>query len=445
MARKEATVLGAEHRRHAAERLRKSLHRVVRGWIGAGVGERTDALLQGLGWNLPAALVSRLFAGVATLLAARSLGPGEFGEANLALAASLWVQVPLFLGIPAALMHHIPRAAEDERQAWSAAGLWLALPAASATLAVGFGWPRIWAQLHGVRENVWILAVVWCAGFWIYTVCTSLAAAQERFRLRAAVEICFAVAFPSIIAVLWLADRLHAESYVLSFAVAYAIAGSVAVPACWPRRIRGKGIAVRCGRLLRYGLLASLGGVAHALLQSMGRLIANRHLSIDEVGILSAYHGASLQTALYFLTFASQIFFPIASRTPDRDALFVKISRIGMRGVPLCAAACACVVVLYVALLGAHYPLRLLEVIVFSVASGLAIFQGILNWYFASAGFRGLAVAVALSLLIGAVNVAAALWCIPRWSTAGAGAALAAAYAAGIVASHVPAIRRWGT
>ena len=67
--------------------------------VGTGVGERTHALLSGLGWVISGAMLARVFTGIATFLAARSLGPDAWGRANLALNATLWLQIPLFLGL----------------------------------------------------------------------------------------------------------------------------------------------------------------------------------------------------------------------------------------------------------------------------------------------------------------------------------------------------------
>src|SRR4051794_25367544 len=91
--------------------------------LGTGMGARTRTVLRGLQWTMPAAFVSRLFAGVATLLTARYLGPAEFGRASLVLATTFWIQVPLFLGLPTALMRFVPVAESKEREKWITTGL----------------------------------------------------------------------------------------------------------------------------------------------------------------------------------------------------------------------------------------------------------------------------------------------------------------------------------
>ena len=118
--------------------------------IGTGIGERTRTFLKGLQWTLPAALLCRLFAGLATLITARHLGPPEFGQASLVLATTFWIQVPLFLGLPAALMRFVPIAGPDEREEWVSTGVFLLALSGAVTLGLGAGFAGFWARLQGV-------------------------------------------------------------------------------------------------------------------------------------------------------------------------------------------------------------------------------------------------------------------------------------------------------
>ena len=91
-----------QHRGEWSEFYRALISRLHERLVGTGMGDRTKAVLRGVAWIAPAALIARVVTGVATLLSARWLGPEAWGHASLALAASLWIQVPLFLGLPAA-------------------------------------------------------------------------------------------------------------------------------------------------------------------------------------------------------------------------------------------------------------------------------------------------------------------------------------------------------
>src|SRR5262245_31301238 len=118
--------------------------------LGFRVGEHTLSLFRGLQWNTPAAFIARVLCGLASLGVARWLGPAGYGEANLALAATLWIQVPLFLGIPTALMHYIPQTPPADRPRLAATGLLLVGLTSVLTLTVGFSFQSYWAHIQGI-------------------------------------------------------------------------------------------------------------------------------------------------------------------------------------------------------------------------------------------------------------------------------------------------------
>src|SRR5689334_1893917 len=245
----------------------KAAHTWHRWLIGSGVGERTRAFLKGLRWTIPAAVMSRFFAGVATMFTARYLGPSEFGQASLVLATTLWVQVPLFLGLPAALMRFIPVSEPKEREAWVGTSLSLLALSGGATLAAGVIWGGFWASLLGVTRNEFQLGLLWCFAFLFYTTATYLAAARERFRMRATLEVLFALLFLLQIGGLWLYKNLHADLYIKAMALSYGLVGLIGLLGQSIGGVVADGFGRRVRSLIVFGLIASTGSIAGALLQ----------------------------------------------------------------------------------------------------------------------------------------------------------------------------------
>jgi O-antigen/teichoic acid export membrane protein len=394
---------------------------------------------------MPAAFLSRLLSGLATLFTARELGPAGFGQASVILATTLWIQVPLFLGLPTALMRFIPVAKPVERESWLATGLSLLAFSGGGTLIIGFTGSRFFASLQGVTQSEFESGLLWCATFLFFTVAAFVSAARERFHIRAALEVVFAALFLAQILVLWFFKNLDASAYVKAMAAAYALVGIVGLFFGRPGRFDLSGFRGQASALLTFGLIASGGSIAGALLQSVGRLIANRYLDLSQVGQLAAYQAASLQMALYFLTFGLHVFVPVAARTPDRNALFRKLTRLSVPVVAGTAVVCAAVLAAYFLVLGRRYHLGMLDLVMFALASGLAAQHGILSWFFSSGSRRGLVAAVTVSLIAGVLNALLGWLWIPRWGVSGAALAAGAGYAGGILACYLPGIRRYGT
>lgn len=414
--------------------------------LGTGIGDRTATALRGMAWTAPAAVVSRVAAGLATLAVARLVGPAEYGRANVAIAATFWLQIPLFLGIPTALLHHVPRGDGAERSAWSGTGVLLMAGTGALTLLLGVILAPLWSGATGIPQAELRLALAWGAGYFPYGIAIGILAARESFRLRALVEVLFAALYPALLVAAWWTGHLDGSAYVLALAGAYVVVGVLALAACVRHlRVELAGTLRRARMLLSHGLVASGAVLANAMLQGTARLVAGRSLDPTDVGLLSAYQSSSIQMALYFVTFAASVFLPIASRTPSRDVLLRKITRLlapvavgsaAFHGVVL--AACFLV-------LGDRYELRLGEWAVFSVAAGLVTSQWLVLWYFLSAGRRGVLAGSVATILAGLVNIAACEAWIPREGVMGAGLAMALAYAVGIGACYLPPIRRMGT
>lgn len=426
-----------------AQTRRERASSALSGLLGSGIGERTAAMLQGLSWNFPAAGATRVLSGLTTVLAARWMGPASFGQANLALAATLWIQVPLFFGLTTAVMHFVPKRDAEGRSGLAADGLALLSFCCAATLGLGWLFRDFWAGLQGLSPEVFLGGLLWCAGFWLYTVSTALLSAQERFKARAGVELAFGLLFPAAALLLWKAWRLGAAPYVAALSAAYLLSGAAGLWKAWPGLPR-PGLAGRAPELLGYGLLAAAGQVTFALLYSLARLVANKALPLSEVGVLSAYQGGSVQFSTYFLAFSIQVFFPLASRAPDRPALFRKLSRLALPLTLGAWAACAACLSLYLLLLGRKYPFLPLEAALFSLGAGLTMTQGFLAWFYASGGRRGMAAAVLVNLAAGLANAAGCVVLIPRLGLAGAAWAFAGAQALSIAACYLPAVRRLG-
>lgn len=418
--------------RSASKRYAKS---VISRITGAGIGDRTRVFLHGAAWTMIGAVLARGLAGGATLLAARCMGPEKFGEASLALAASLWIQVPMLIGIPTAMIHYLPSLTPEKRSEWASMGLSMMTVASLLSLLIANLMSDPLRGWLGVPPHVYKWTLYWCTGYVLYTAGMSWASGEERFSSRAALESLFAGLFLALVAVSRLYKQTTASNYMKSYMVAYGVIGA------WiffqqRRRFGWSHSAAErkhiLFRFLSYGMIVFIGGLASALLLAPGRLVANRFLSSTEVGLLSIYQGGGIQIGSIFSGIGAQVFFPIASRTPDKHALLVKMKQAAsMTLLPGCLGI-TILMALYFKLLGKHYPFDLGIAMMYAFSSYLYVVFGIFSWYFASMGRRGLLAQTLIGLTAGGVNFAACLLFIPRYHIGGAGMAYALGALVGI-------------
>ena len=424
--------------------LRSLTHRIHERLLGTGIGERTSSALHGAAWVTGAAMIARVLTGVTTLLTARWLGPEDWGRANLALAASMWLQIPLFLGLPTAILNTVPRAAPGARGAWARTASLLLFAVGLLTLAGGFALRVPLAKISGMGVEEFSAGLAWCAGIVIYSAAITLLSSLERFRARAVAEVAFALAYPAGVVALHVTGSLSWRGYVWSMAFGYALAGlakilfaRVPLPAIEP------GTAERARHLLSLGVIAVGSSLALALIHALGRQVTHLYFPIDQVGVLSAYQGGSLQMAMYMQGVLTMVFFPVASRTPDRRGLFRKMSRLLAPLSLAASAAFAVLLVVWMSLLGREFPLDALLVATFAIAAGLTTSFGFVAWVLASGGRGGIASSTVAWLVTGAVNAAACVLLVPRLGVLGAGVAVVIGTLAGIGAGFLPPLRRW--
>src|SRR5437879_7821032 len=139
------------------------------------IGDRTRAFIDGISNTFPSVLIAQVLSGITTLYVTRKLGPIEFGRANLSLASTLWIQIPLIAGLPPAMIHYIPQITEEKRRSqFINMALLLSLGLAIVTLGSSYALHGLWAHCLGLETKVVDWGLIWCAGFWVYVLGTTL-------------------------------------------------------------------------------------------------------------------------------------------------------------------------------------------------------------------------------------------------------------------------------
>ena len=398
------------------------IHRFIFRTLALPVGPRTERWLKGFAWIFSSTFLIRLLSGGSTLAAARLMGPAHFGEANLALASALWIQIPLLLGFPLAIQHYTPAKLPEEQAAWLRDGSWMMCATGIVTLLLCMLLSSWLSARLGVSANAFTLSLIWSAGYFVYILGTTPLIALEQFKAKAIVEVLFGLTYVSIIVYGLLHRQLGARRYIAALTIAYALAGLFAIFKTWRQvdwfeRLDSR----RCRLLLSYGFVAMIGSLVNALFQASGKLLVNHYSNVMDVGILSVYQSGSTQISLTLLTAAITVFFPIASRTPDHHQLWVKLRQLMWKGVVPLTALFAAALVVYLRLLGKKYPFDLNCTLVFSLAATCTLYQGLLSWYLAAGGRRRLLLSGVIGLVSGLLFCFCCRWWIPHYHTLGVG------------------------
>ncbi len=398
---------------------------------GEPSSERVRVFVSHLGWVSLGFVVAKALTVAVNVLAGRWLGPAEYGRYNLALSVGAFSSPLMFGGLYLSVVRAVSSAAPRDRGRFYGTTL---------TLAAGMGllWGAVFWALQGPLCR-WLGAppflyqegIAYGAAYGIFLLMTSFLQAESDFRLRAFSEMIFAAVFLTVF-LAW--GRLN-ETHVS--AVGALIAGYAAGGLYLLTRKSG---LFRFGfsrdaaaALISYGAWAMVSALCQSFQMFFLRFVVNRHLSVADVGLLSAYTLSSLFLGFYLAWIFTLVLFPAAAAHPDRAALWRKMQRGGVRlALPMAVFfGLSQAGALWV--LGDDYLFRWDLLIPLALTAVAAVGQSVLGGLAASEGARGLRWTVGVNAATALLTVLMGLFLIPRWGLRGAVATYLITYAAGLL------------
>jgi len=387
-----------------------------------------------VGWITLSFALSKVLSSVAVILVARIYGPEGFARCQMPLIAAQVFNLLVLLGMNNAVIRYGAAKAEPAAEVTFGllANLGMAVFVTAATLL--FLRPISGALGLEPRDTQWALVLGIAYAF--YSFLTGVLQATHRFKARGFVEIAFSVL---ILPGLLLGNQLKPGSYeavLLGYFVSYVLP----VPALvW--LVRG---LLRLSRLQEahrremawYGTYTCLASIGYLLTFVAQPLQVNHYLDDSETGIYRLYCQGSIGMAAFATTAFGTVFFPKASMSQNRRAVWGRLVRLWLRLWPLILAFFAALLVVVVYLSGHHeYPLKPGYLALFSLASLLICIQSTFGQLLAAIGVNIMKWALLTSLLSGLINYVATMVLVPRLGIAGAAWALILNYAVTLLAT----------
>lgn len=400
--------------------------------LRAGRTQGAARFLKDLGWIGVSFTAARIVSGLCSILAARLLGPEEYGRVGLAVAAGSLLSTLMLLGMNAAIVRY----GAGGPGASSAFGIGARLAGVGflvTTVALIAGGRRL-GELLGLPAAILWSGWAYATAFSGYALAAGILQALGRFAQRGWTEIGLAgltlAFFGSGLAL----HRPSFASLVLAYVSALAV---VAAATLWPLRSQVLPQPQDGGRrspMIRYGIYTMGCGVGFFLTSTVQALLLNALLSTRDVGIYAAHTLASVGLAMFVGSLFSTVFFPKASASTDRRRLWRGLWKAWLFAlVPsfLAFALAQCVVLV---LMGrAVFIPEPRRIALFALGSCVVLMQTSVGQVIGAEGVRGARLGLVMSLAMGGLNLAGSLTLIPRFGIEGAVAAMTVSYAVGLV------------
>jgi len=371
-------------------------------------------------------LVGSLFTLAFSIIAARALGPGNFGILGLVttvgtiLAISMIAASTPMIKYGSEVQDHLVHVTIIS----TSYILIAVLTVASACIFVLFSAPL--SYLFGVTAEVFFFALFLAVTSTFYQLTTNSLRVFFKMRayalLTAAQSVILLAAFLAFISKNLTSWELAAYSYYLS----YAVIGFILV-VYLRDYIKLRFERSWAKKIVHYSLLALPGGVA-ATFMGVDRILINKFMTTADVGIYAAYFLPSITVAVLLWMVINAAFFPYASKSDDKLAILRRVNKAAPYLAALLAPSVLLLEWIVFFLYGRQYPFSWEIALFFAIAATMGFFYQALSWLMASEGTRGAKVNTLSSIIALIVLVGFDVVLIPLIGILGAAITLVFAY-----------------
>jgi Polysaccharide biosynthesis protein. len=371
-------------------------------------------------------LVGSLFTLAFSIIAARALGPGNFGILGLVttvgtiLAISMIAASTPMIKYGSEVQDHLVQVTIIS----TSYILIAVLTVASACIFVLFSAPL--SYLFGVTAEVFFFALFLAVTSTFYQLTTNSLRVFFKMRayalLTAAQSVILLAAFLAFISKNLTSWELAAYSYYLS----YAVIGFILV-VYLRDYIKLRFERSWAKKIVHYSLLALPGGVA-ATFMGVDRVLINKFMTTADVGIYAAYFLPSITVAVLLWMVINAAFFPYASKSDDKLAILRRVNKAAPYLAALLAPSVLLLEWIVFFLYGRQYPFSWEIALFFAIAATMGFFYQALSWLMASEGTRGAKVNTLSSIIALIVLVGFDVVLIPLIGILGAAITLVFAY-----------------
>ncbi len=366
---------------------------------------------------IPASAISVGF----TILAARLLGPGEFGKASLVFSIAGFLAVPMGFGLTAAITRYA--ASNSERREIISSGFYLTIlfTVFFSTLFYILRTPL--AVFLRIPVSFFDLSLLVAASLTLFNLSHSILKGVHRFGVLAASHIGAAVIFASLIIFLIIVRGERGfDSLVISTLFRF-LGASIIGFFLIRQYLQGmKQAAKWFPTLINYGGIAFFSTIPTSFWGVIDRLALHTFVGLEAVGIYSAYFASSQMIIGRLLEIVLAVFFPSVSTisSESKKEIFKKLIRAGaFLSLPFFIIL-SLIIFLLMLFFGRDYLLDPFLVALFSLGAWFFLLVNLLGWLIASGGttdFRYVSLHVWMSVI---VNSIAALILVPNIGLYGA-------------------------
>jgi len=353
------------------------------------MGEEMRKFLNHLTWSFLGGTMAATILFILTILAGRWLGPIEYGKYSLIIAITSIFVIPMTMGIDTALVYFI---AQNKsylvRKEIVASSLWMVGCFILLISLSVFLLKSHFVNLFGTQEKIIKIAIIFSILLSLRNIFDAILKGFYYFKFQSLVKIIEALiiigAFFSFIKKF---NWFGFESYVGAILMGYSF---TIFSIFWViKKMIGFNIKYT-GKIISYGVYAITGSFLGIMTMSFDKILINKYLGAEQLGIYNAYLTISILLVCQFVAIFINVFFPYLASIEDSTLIFKKINKLIKIFFIPGFLILGCVISGAIMLFGKEYKLDWLLVGEFSFLGIMTMYFTVLWWLIASRGIKGI-------------------------------------------------------
>lgn len=389
------------------------------------LGESGTRFVKNIGWFSFGSWGGGLTTFLFTAFTIRFLGPTQYGFANLVFVISNFLVLPLSFSLHWSAMKYLAGAEGEKRNKILATSFWLIMIFILFFSVFFYITKNFWAkEVFGIDPKIFVLGILYTISVILYPFFSGSLRALNKYKTEAIILIASAIVYISLITIFIFIGKYYTFDvlvlstiarwffYILLGFFSFSLFCGFGVWRQWDSRF--------VGPMLSYGGFTTLASISGAFMASFDKLMLNRFISVESLGIYSAYLAGSGLLTARFLDVFMNVFFPTMAGRRDYSRIFgfLKKSFLFVGGLIILISMIS--ILLAFLIYGREFPLKWAYVIIFSVNAAIfglsTIFISLVN----SVGVRGVRFNSLHNFIAVILNVAANIILVPLFGINGA-------------------------
>lgn len=375
--------------------------------------------------------IAAIFIFIFQILVGRILGPSEYGKYALVDSVATFLFLFMTLGVSTAtIKYNAEREDYLRQQRIISSSYWTTLIISFILTSFFLFFSHFFSRIFSIPLIIFRYAVIFAICYTLYILATDILRSLHQIKKLAIFRAFYGflilfffylfllknyISFPIIIFVIcftylliFLLITVNVRNYLL-----------FKIDRAWIKN------------LLEYGLYVTGGSFLLIFLPALSKIMVNKFLTVGDVGIYNAYYFFSINVAIFFNTVFITVFFPTASKYPQKSSIFKKIKKITpflfLIGVPILFG----IQLLVLKFFGQQYPIDYWLMLLFAISGVVFFIFGLYIWFFYSKGIAEARLVIFLIALVFVVNILLNFYLIPRFLLRGAVISLILTYLVG--------------